>query len=248
MPHAHFHNEHELYYLAQGRTRYFIGNELFLLEPGDFIFIPSYSFHKTESIGSEPVVRLLLSFSDAFVGAGFERYIQNMRQNKLIRLPSAYLPEIQDLLLKLEKEYDSETDDRQQMMTLYFRELLILLNRHRLQNTKAIHGENYSLMQAVTKYISENPDADLSLTFLSYQFGLTPGYLSRLFKSVTGVGISEYINISRVTAAEQLLRDTHLSVSEIAKQCGFNDSNYFAAVFKRFKGITPKKYRASQRQ
>lgn len=248
MPHAHFHEEHELYYLAQGRTRYFIGNEIFLLEPGDFIFIPSHSFHKTESIGSEPVIRLLLSFSDTFAGTESEIYIQNMRQNKFIRLPREHLAEVQELLLKIENEYTSKPEDCEKMMLLYFRELLILLNRYRLQNITASHGENLALIQSVAKFISENPGRNLSLAFLSRQFGLTPSYLSRLFKSVTGIGISEHINISRITAAEKLLLEANLSISEVSKQCGFNDSNYFAAVFKKLKGITPKKYAAGQRK
>jgi two-component system response regulator YesN len=59
---------------------------------------------------------------------------------------------------------------------------------------------------------------------------------------MTGMGLSEYINIARVTAAEKLLLSADLPITEVATKCGFNDSNYFARVFKKLKGVTPKKY------
>ena len=40
MPHAHYHDTHELYYLEKGKTKYFIGNEIFVLNPGDMVFDP----------------------------------------------------------------------------------------------------------------------------------------------------------------------------------------------------------------
>jgi len=54
--------------------------------------------------------------------------------------------------------------------------------------------------------------------------------------------LSEYINISRIAAAEKILKSGKYPITRVATECGFNDSNYFAAVFKKYKGITPKKY------
>ena len=71
---------------------------------------------------------------------------------------------------------------------------------------------------------------------------MSPSHFSKQFKSITGVGLSEYINVSRISKAEKLLRKTNKPITEIATECGFNDSNYFAAVFKKIKGTTPKKY------
>ena len=43
-----------------------------------------------------------------------------------------------------------------------------------------------------------------------------------------------------------MLTDTDMNITEIAIKCGFNDSSYFATVFKRIKGVTPVKYRKSR--
>jgi AraC-like DNA-binding protein len=53
--------------------------------------------------------------------------------------------------------------------------------------------------------------------------------------------------LTRISAAERLLRSTDYTVTEVAIKCGYNDSNYFASIFKQVKGISPKKYSMKHR-
>ena len=46
---VHYHDEHELYYMQEGRTTYFIDNEIFGVEKGDFVFVPRGILHRTDS-------------------------------------------------------------------------------------------------------------------------------------------------------------------------------------------------------
>lgn len=71
-------------------------------------------------------------------------------------------------------------------------------------------------------------------------------YLSCLFKKKTGVNISRYVNQVRVEAAKELLDTTTKCITEICFEVGFNDSNYFAKVFKQITAMTPKEYRNRQ--
>lgn len=127
------------------------------------------------------------------------------------------------------------------MQMLYFKQLLILISRYSLEVN---HKENtlYTVAENISKYISENYQSDLSLDFLSERYSMSSSYLSRLFKNSTGIKLTEYINITRVTVAENLLLNTDYSITKIANECGFNDSNYFASVFKKIKGVTPKRF------
>ena len=68
-------------------------------------------------------------------------------------------------------------------------------------------------------------------------------YLSRKFKQIIGMGISEYIQMYRINIAKKLLVQSDESILSISSKCGFNDSNYFSSVFKRKEGISPLKYR-----
>ena len=93
------------------------------------------------------------------------------------------------------------------------------------------------------KYIKENCSQQISLEDLASKYSFTREYFSAIFKKATGYGVNEYLNIIRVKNAEHLLSFSTLSMSEIAHQCGFNDSNYFSTVFKRMNGTSPLRYR-----
>ena len=229
MHQAHFHDRHELYFLEKGRTKYFIGDEIFLLEPGDMVFVPAGVFHKTDSGDHAGTSRLLFSFDDKLIG---ERTVRELTENKFIRTPPEKLYKVKDILNQIEQEEKSQEPDYREMQKLLFNQMLILISRYRETENSKILGETAVLVQIIAKYISENYDADLSLDTLSKKFALSRSHLSRLFKKVTGVGISEYINISRVIAAEKMLTGNNMTITEVSTRCGFNDSNYFAAVFK----------------
>ena len=128
------------------------------------------------------------------------------------------------------------------MQKLYFNQLLVLISRYRSRKNEIEFSRSYSFIQDIAKYISSNVESDLSLETLACRFAISPNHLSKQFKKITGVGLNDFINISRITAAEKLLVSTNMSIAEVSAACGFNDCNYFASVFKKFKGITPKRY------
>jgi len=239
---AHFHDEHELYYLAEGNTKYFVGNEIFSLNAGDMIFIPKGVFHKTVSEDESNVERMLFVFDESFVGKDYSEYISELTENKHIRLSADRLCKIQDIIYKIEKESLKKEKAYIEMYKLYLRQMLIYISRYRLNPGADQTSASLQFIQDIAKYISENYDHDLSLGTLSKKYSISPNHLSRQFKKLTGVGLSEYINIMRITAAEKLLANTNMPITAVATRCGFNDSNYFASVFKQIKGITPKKY------
>ncbi len=238
MPCMHYHDKHELYYLVEGSTKYFIEDELFILNPGDLIFIPKGTYHKTRSNAE----RVLLSFDDEDLGGNMSEYVKELFKGRHIIIKSKHQNKIKEILYKIEKEETEKSKGFRDMQNLYIRELLILLSRHKTVNGREEFTPSHQLVQDVAKYITANYAEDLSLQKLSERFCITPNYLSKQFKKLTGVGLNDYINITRVSAAEKFLVTTDLSITEISMQCGFNDSNYFAAVFKKIKGITPKKY------
>ena len=128
------------------------------------------------------------------------------------------------------------------MEKLYLRQILILISRYRISDNLTRLSESDAIIQSAARYVSEHYDAELRLSDLAKHHAMSEGHFSRQFKKVTGIGLNEYINITRISAAEKLLLTTDMPITRVATECGFNDSNYFAAVFKKLKGITPKKY------
>jgi len=247
MPEYHFHNKHELYFLEKGKTQYFVGSEIYFLNSGDMVFIPVGEFHRTDIDVKDNLERLLLVFDDDFLGTEYSEYIEPLKQNKFIQIQPEKLYKIKEIYEKIEHEHKHRSSDYLELQKLYLRQLLILIKRYRVKNDNIELSESYKIIQDCATYIYENYHLDLSLDMLSKKYALSRSYFSKLFKQVTGVGLSEYINITRITAAQNLLSKSNLSVTEIATLCGFNDSNYFTAVFKKLKGITPKKYALSEK-
>lgn len=104
--------------------------------------------------------------------------------------------------------------------------------------------EGYSpIIQKVLNHINLNLTGDLSLKALSDMFNISAGYLSTLFKKETGNTLTDYVNKQRIEYAILLLNATDLQIQTIASYCGIYDINYFTRTFKKFKGMTPKKYR-----
>ncbi|MBI5766718.1 MAG: AraC family transcriptional regulator [Verrucomicrobia bacterium] len=87
-------------------------------------------------------------------------------------------------------------------------------------------------------------DPDLSVEMLAAELRCSASHLSKLFHRETGERIVECLTRLRLTNAIDAVRQTALSVKEIAGACGFNDPNYFTRVFRKATGRSPVQYRA----
>lgn len=242
MPKAHFHDKHELYYLEKGQTKYFIDTEIFILEPGDMIFIPTNTLHRTENLETDFYSRSILYFNDFDFEPELAPFIEKLKPRRLIKIQHKKMHHIEKLFSDIVAEEEKKKDGYIEMEKLYLKQLLIMIERYCVDNVENNISSSYKVAENISKYIRENFSEDLSLAHLSRVFSMTPTYLSRFFKKSTGISLNEYINIVRITEAEKLLKNPDVTITQVAFACGFNDSNYFSSVFKKAKGITPKKF------
>lgn len=97
---------------------------------------------------------------------------------------------------------------------------------------------------AVQRYLNEHLAEDLSTALLAKQFHLSVSQLNRQFKAHTGQPLHEYLVNLRVNRAKTLLKETRLSMTEIAAQVGYAYDTSFAAAFRSKVGMSPRKFRA----
>lgn len=103
------------------------------------------------------------------------------------------------------------------------------------------------LVKKVHRFIEEHLSQDISLIAIADHVGLNPSYFSRLYKQLTGTGLSDYINEYRNLKAKEWLLNSPMKVNEIAAALGYNSALAFIRFFKKQNQSTPQEYRL-QRQ
>lgn len=99
------------------------------------------------------------------------------------------------------------------------------------------------ILKQVLEVIESSFYTPLTLEQLSKTAGMSPKYFCRFFQEMTHKSPFDYLNYYRIERACHQLLHTAESITDIGFNCGFNDLSYFIKIFKKYKGITPAKYR-----
>lgn len=116
-------------------------------------------------------------------------------------------------------------------------------------------GKRVRLRRAEQKHVTDAivlinanySDPDLRLDTVASELGVTPKYLSAIFKRVTGQTFNKFVANKRISVANKLMEEGHTSVSEIAYACGFKSPYYFSNVFRKFNRDSPKTHIKSKK-
>ena len=145
--------------------------------------------------------------------------------------------EYQKYFSELEKEHRIPLIEQITSTLGLYRSLCALVNE---KKTK----EAGKMMPAILAFLDANyGDPDLSLTMVADTFQISVPYLSSLFKASAGVNFSNYVEDVRIEKAKGLLKNTSLSVGEIAAATGYSSTNSFSRAFRRVTGDSASEYR-----
>ena len=95
----------------------------------------------------------------------------------------------------------------------------------------------------IVQYLQQNIAQHVTLADIGKMTFFSPVYCDTVFKKDMGVSIIDYLLGCRIAEAKKLLVEGTLTLSQIARQTGFGDSNYFSRVFKKRTGYTPTEYK-----
>ena len=234
----HYHNYYEIYYLMQGRCNMLIDDSIYNLIPNDLVLIPPNVIHKT-TYTDNTRQRVAITFTEDYIAPCLSDILKDGCSINVFRIPNSDF--VKDVFQKISIEVVNESEISKELLKCYLTELLAYVARN--IKCKIEDSENSSLMNHVMDYILENYDSNITLDTLATISGYSKNYFSKLFKETVGMCYKEYITLTRLKVAENLLRTTNKSIREIAIACGFNDSNYFSTVFQNKYGIPPTKYK-----
>jgi AraC-like DNA-binding protein len=247
----HHHGTYEIYYLLSGQRAFFIKDRSYLIAAGDLLLINKYELHKTSVVGQPEHERIVINFSDALIDqndALFSPFLFTAfsHPSGVFRLKLQEQQFVQTILHKLTRELHDKASGYEIYIKLLMVELLLFAGRcaemqdpSSLENTNPQHRKISEIVRYINQYYSEA----ISLEYLSKQFYISPFYISRAFKEVTGFTFIEFLNKTRIREAQRLLHETDFKIIDIAGAVGIDNVSHFGRTFKQMTGTTPVKYR-----
>ena len=254
MPRKHEHEHYEIYYLVSGDRFYFIEDQIYHVHQGDLVFISKGYIHRTtdadSNIGSH--ARYVVYFTEEMLEQMLsDAQIKELlscfyHEAKVIHLTVSQQNFVEGLLKKMISEYIQQHPYKNLYQQILLTELLLFANQLNFDLAPNYFNDLnpiYHTIHKIIQYIRKNYQEKLNLAKIAHQFYISPYYLSRMFKQVTGLTLTEYLNNTRIKAAQHLLLTSDLPVSEISEQVGYESHTHFCRVFKQFTNVSPMQYR-----
>jgi two-component system response regulator YesN len=103
-------------------------------------------------------------------------------------------------------------------------------------------GYQLQIVGSIKQFIHNNLNTGLSLVTIADKMNYNPSYISRMFKRIEGMNLSDFINAARISEAKKLLLKGGISMNEISAATGYDSPQYFATVFRKLTGLTPHQF------
>lgn len=236
------HEAYEIYILYSGERHMYLGNSLYRIQRGNAVMIGPDIPHR--SFGGTPYRGICIEFSDKYIDDAFNSLIcssiRSCFNKNILTLDENALNTIYSHTL-----YAKSNKSEQNKCLINIIDILSgFLNSESLDSNKS----NNSDMSNIGYYLQMNYLTISSLDELTERFNLSKSHLCRVFKEHTGVTITHYINALRIQYANKLLGETNIPIKDVYKMCGYNCSQYFNRVFKKFTGCSPRTARNEARK
>jgi AraC-like DNA-binding protein len=248
----HWHMDYEFLQILEGNFHLFLDGVEYSLAKGDVCFIPAGVLHggiPNKCIYECVVFDIELLRSRGFLHDTFLRQVAHQEltyhmvyKNQDIITSPGIIHSIQTLIHALkQQEVGYELITISSLLSFFgwikhdhYYELEPQVN-------KKLHKRTDQL-KTVLEYIEKAYASPITLEDLAACAKMSEKYFCRVFKDMTHKTVMDYLNHYRIERACHQLNQTNFSLLEICYNCGFNDLSYFIKTFKKYKGITPKKY------
>ena len=251
MEFQHFHSFYEIMIPLEASAGHLIEGKYYDLQIHDFVLLSPSRLHKTQYHKGNPSKRIIINFRFLPAQFGFPETLTEIlspfsSEIPIYRFDSSRLKALYTKLNEIFNLCDSKSPYKNLLIHSKFLEFLILLLESKDLNTYVPEYTGVSMtdkIYSITSYIQKHYHDTLSLDLVSQKFFISSYYLSHKFKSITGFTLVNYIQMTRIRNAQQLLLSTNEKITVIAESCGFTSFSQFNRVFKKFCGISPSAYR-----
>lgn len=255
-PHWHFHPEFEIVYISNGKGKRHIANHISYYTEGDLIFLgpnlPHFGF--TEEM-AEGEIEIVVQMEEGFLGNTFFSlpemtliYQLFERAKKGVIFKGDTRKKVGDILISLLEE-----DSFNKLIGLLkVLQLMASSEEYELLQVQGfsleVNAQHLSRIESIYRYVDQNIGNEIHLETAAEKVNLSIPAFCRYFKKLTGKTFSHFVNEVRIAQAASMLKEEHLSISDVCFSCGFNNLSYFNKQFKEISGLNPKAYRAANKK
>lgn len=241
-PTVHSHFTYEMFFVTEGAMDLTIGNQTGTYRQAVLTLPPKVKHYAVPE--GNGCFSLLFSFEEARQPNRYLAFLQEYLQQGLCQLPLT--EDIVFYIRKLSKKSTSDGPTTQQDMA-HLASLLLAEVFFRFLPSKQIlqpaETGNARHIYAIETYINSHCHQKVTLADLAAVVSLSTRQVSRIILKEYGCSLSQLVVEKRLSSAEQLIRNSDLSIEQIASQSGLGSVNYFYVVFKNRFGLSPLQYR-----
>ncbi|BCG07596.1 HTH-type transcriptional activator RhaS [Buttiauxella agrestis] len=240
----HHHDFYEIVIVEHGTGTHVFNGQPYTLSGGSVCFVRDHDRHLYEHTENLCLTNILYRAPDAFCFlSGLDKLLpQELDGNypSHWRVNQPVLQQVRGLIDQFEQIGEAADTHAVANREILFMQLLVLLRKgSMMEGASNSEGRLNQLMAWLEDHFAE----DICWEQLASQFTLSLRTLHRQLKQQTGMTPQRYLNRLRLMKARHLLRHGEESVTEIAFQCGFGDSNHFSTLFKREFSWSPREIR-----
>ena len=248
---AHHHIEYELFYLDEGECFFGIEDSKIKIYPGDVIFIPPETNHyviKTENNKDYHYYAMVFDISVlGKEGDPIRKIFESIRISRYLTLPPDILKKIREVTaLQKDEAFGKELFVKSVLYEIIAHTLAtkqyVVINKSEINPTRSV-----SAIDSALYYIREHYRDNITMEDVLQISGYSKSHFIRLFKSTTGMNLTDFINKYRIEKSCLDLIYTNKNITEIATENGFNTVQYFSKTFKTYMKCTPKQYQKNGR-
>lgn len=247
---SHWHQDVEFLFVEKGYLCYNVNGSNIRVEEGDAIFITPRQMHFGFSADGTDCQYVCICFPPELLGAHrylYERYVEPIVTDAGIThiLFEKGRPE-NDRILSMIRCIAEERAPDLEFVGKLFELWQCIYDISQVKGTASVDKSLENLKQMIA-FIHSQYAERVTLEQIAAAGSVCRSRCCQLFKKYMGSSPNEYLISFRLEKAMEQLRETDSSVTEIASNCGFSSSSYFAESFGRRKGCTPSAYRQQYR-
>ena len=229
----HFHSHLEICMVEDGKTRVIINSEERILKKGDISIAMSYDAHFYKPIDYSKTRILIIPLH---MCSDFTNYIENKKNIVPFISNSTLTEKIKTCMEEIKNNTHNEILVRGYIYTILG---LIIDNAQFVTSNTVVIG--HTLTSKILHYLHLNFKKDISIKYLSHEFGCNQSYISRSFKEQLNIGLKRYLTLLRLKNAITLMNQNK-SITFCAYESGFNSLRTFYNVFNNELNCSPKEY------